>query len=154
MNTRTLVAVTLGAVVLSACAGKSFVVNEKYYPNGLIVILADRKVNVTIDGDVIIVNREPLKLNGNPGEPATVYFRLQTQGYVFKPLQMSPDPLQWGALKGSPKFGDTTCVFGADETELNCTFTPTQRKQINTYVLRVCDATGASCFASDPSMMN
>src|SRR4029434_742859 len=115
MNVRTLIAVACAAA-LSACA----VVNERYFP-GVVFVPADRRVNVTIEDTVIVVNREPLKLNANPDDTVTVTFRLQTPGYTLVPLQMSPDPLVWGALKNSPKFGDTTCAYGSDRTELNCT---------------------------------
>ena len=77
-----------------------------------------------------------------------------TQGYIFVPSQMSPDPLVWGSLKNNPKFGDTTCSYGSDRTELSCKFKVAQRRQVNSYVLRVCDANAANCFQSDPSMMN
>ena len=159
MNARTLIAVACVAM-LSACAGGKFVVNERYFPSGIVFVPAERKVNVTIDDSetglrpVIIVNREPLKLNANPGDEVTVTFRMQTHGYTLVPSQMSPDPLVWGALKDSPKFGETTCSYGSDRTELNCKFRVAQRRQANSYVLRVCDANGANCFQSDPSMMN
>ena len=152
MNVRTLIAVACAAA-LSACAGGSIVVNERYF-TGVVFVPLDRKVNVTIEDNVIVVSREPLKLNGNPGDTVTVTLRLQTQGFIFAPLQMSPDPLVWGTINKGPKFGETTCAFGSDRTELNCTFKVAQRKQANSYVLRVCDANGANCFQSDPSMMN
>jgi len=153
MNARTLIAVACVAV-LSACAAGSFVVNEKYFPSGVIVVLADRKINVTIDDGAIIVNREPLKLNASAGETVTVTFKMQTQGFILQPLEMTPDPLIWVALKGSDKFGTTTCTSGSDRTELSCSFRVTQRRQANAYTLRVCDSNGMNCFQSDPSMMN
>ena len=160
MNAKTLLAISLATTLTACAAGGSFVVNERFFPNGVVVILSDRKVNVSIDGKddepkVIVVNREPLKLNGDPNVEVTISFKMQTSGYVFAPLQMSPDPLQWGALKGSAKFGTTTCAFGSDQGELNCTFTPTQRRQANSYVLRVCEVSNpANCIISDPSIMN
>jgi hypothetical protein len=162
MNARILIAVACVAM-LSACSGGKFVVNERYFPSGVVFVPDERKVNVSIDDrdgvspPVILVNREPVKLNANPGEMVTVTFRMQNQGhqsYTFGPLQMSGDPLVWGELKGSPKFGETSCSFGSDRTELNCTFKVERRRQANSYVLRVCDAKGANCFQSDPSMMN
>ena len=115
MSARTLIAVACAAV-LSACAGGSFVVNERYFPGGVLFVPLDRKVTVTIEGSgseaVIVVNREPLKLNGNPGDTVTVTLRLKTPGFIFAPLQMSPDPLVWGAINKGPKFGETTCAFG------------------------------------------
>ena len=161
MNARTLIAVVC-TTVLAACAGGKFVVNERYFPNGVMLVPLARNVKVTVEGGVIVVSREPLKVNAheNPNgtfDQVTVTFKLETEPYTFAPTQMSPDPLKWGTLKGSPLFGTTTCTFGGaqqtDMTELNCTFTPSQKKQLNTYVLRVYD--GMSTYiASDPSMMN
>jgi hypothetical protein len=160
MNARTLIAVACVAV-LSACAGGKFVVNERYFPSGVWFVPDERKVQVSIDDrdgvfpPVITVNQEPLKLNANPGTEVTVTFRLQNQGHqnYFFEAPLASDPLGWGELKGNPKFRNTSCSYGSDKTELICKFTVAERRQVNSYVLRVCPASG-SCFKSDPSMMN
>jgi hypothetical protein len=163
MNARTLIAVVC-TTVLTACAGGSLVINERYFPSGIVLVPLDRKVKVTVEDGVIVVSREPLKVNAHENsngtfDQVTVTFKLDTAGYTFAPTQMSPDPLKWGTLlppKASPLFGSTTCTFGGNEqtdmTELNCTFTPSQKEQLNTYVLRVYD--GKTYIASDPSMVN
>ena len=160
MNARTLIAVVCTSV-LTACAGGSLVLNERYFPSGIVLVPLARNVKVTVEDGVIVVNREPLKVNATENhdgtfEPVTVTFKLDTSGFVFAPTAMSPDPLRWGALKGFDKFGTTRCTFGGsdqgDKTELNCTFTPIKKKQANSYVLRVYD--GTTYLESDPSMMN
>src|SRR5436190_23037678 len=106
MNARGLIAVAC-ITVLTACAGGKFVINERYFPNGVVFVAADRKVKVTVEDGVIVVSREPLKVNAHENangtfDPVTVTFNLHTTNYTFAPTQMSPDPLKWGALKGSP----------------------------------------------------
>jgi hypothetical protein len=163
MNARTLIAVVCTSV-LTACAGGSLVLNERYFPRGIVLVPLDRKVKISVDDGVIVVSREPLKVKAqeNPNgtfKLVTVTFTLDTAGYVFAPTEMSPNPLHWGTLpppKDSPLFGNTVCKFGgvdqSDKTELNCDFTPSKKNQINSYVLRVYD--GTNYIQSDPSMMN
>ena len=168
MNARTLIAVACVAV-LSACAGGKFVVNERFFPGGVWFVPDERKIQVRIDDSdgvfppAITVNREPLKLNANPGEEVTVTFLMHLQGhqdYDFVPANAS-DPLVWVETKKFDKFRDTRCSYGstgANRKELNCTFKVEKKRQVNSYTLRVCKGgttTGeGNCFLSDPSMMN
>ena len=48
MNARTLIAVVC-TTLLTACAGGSLVINERYFPSGIVFVPADRKVSVSID---------------------------------------------------------------------------------------------------------
>ncbi len=104
-------------------------INERYFPSGIVLVPLDRKVKVSVDEGTIVVNREPLKVKAVDSGPAevTVIFKLTTARLRCSRRRRCPRSAQMGTLKKSQAFGTTTCVFGndgADKTELSCKFTP------------------------------
>jgi hypothetical protein len=166
MNARTLIAATSTALLTACAAGGQLFLNERYFMQGIIVQPLDTKINVTVEEATVIVSREPFKVKRKEigqtqtYEPITVTFKLGTSGFEFAPMEMSPDPLKWVAIKSSQPLGATTCVYGnsgADKTELDCTFTPLgprDKKQYHSYTLRLKDLSTGQFIVSDPSMMN
>jgi hypothetical protein len=159
MNARTLLAVGC-AVALSACAGGSLVINERYFPNGVVLLPLDAKTNVNLQDDTIVVNREPFKVRAVQFEgrwqPMTITFKLvgQTQGYEFAPFD-PPNPLKWTKIPDKPyqAIDRTDCTLSGDKSEMSCTFTPKGNGLFYAYTLRIKKPDG-SFVSSDPSFMN
>jgi hypothetical protein len=158
MNARTLIAVVC-TTVLAACAGGTFVVNERFFPGGVTFIPLDAKANVMLQDDTIVVNREPFKVRATKLEgrwqEITLTFKLvgHATGYEFAPFE-GTNPLKWASIpnKTYDPLGDTTCTLIGDRSEMACRFTPKGNDLYYAYTLRVKKPDGGYIL-SDPSMM-